>query len=184
MNDEQLVSTYRESKEAEVLDQLMLRHLAKVRSVVFRMVLDDAAADDLTQEIFLKAFRNLDAFRGESRFTTWLYHVALNVTRDFLRSEGRSPIEYHGEFHSKLPEPESRDGRPEQAVLQSEMMSEIERALAGLSPALRAAMVLTVLQQLTPTEAAAIEDCTLDTMYSRIHEARKQLKQSLKHYLT
>ena len=167
-----------------MLDELMERHLAKVRSVVFRMVLDEAVADDLTQDVFLKVFRNLDSFRGESQFATWLYRVALNVAHDFLRSAGRLRVEYHAEFHGELPQPESRDAKPEQAVLRSELLGEIERALSGLSPALRAAMVLTVLEQLSPAEAATIEDCTVDTMYSRIHAARKQLKQSLKHYLS
>jgi RNA polymerase sigma-70 factor (ECF subfamily) len=180
LNDEQLVSTYRESGKAELLDQLMVRHLPKVRGLVFRMLLDDGSTDDVTQEVFLKAFRGLDSFQGQSKFGTWLYRVAINVVHDFLRKENRSRVEYRAD----LPQPESEAVKPEQAALQSELMGEVHQALAGLSPSLRAAMALTVLDQHSPKEAAEIEDCSLETMYWRIHEARKQLKQGLNHYVT
>lgn len=158
----------------------MRRHLTKVRLVVFRMVLDDAVADDLTQEVFLKAFGNLGSFRAQSQFSTWLYRVTINVVQDFLRSAKASRVE----FHAELPESVATAAKPDQVALGSELTGEIGRALADLSPALREAIVLTVLEQLSPTEAALIEDCTVNTMYWRIHEARKQLKQRLNRYLS
>jgi RNA polymerase sigma-70 factor (ECF subfamily) len=144
------------------------------------MVLDDAAADDLTQEVMLKAFRGLAGFDGKAAFSTWLYRIAMNTAYTFLASRNRSPVSFHGE----VPEPPQHQVEtPDRAAMQAELDRQIGAALDGLSPKLRAAMVLTGIQGVSPAEAAEIEGCSAATMYWRIHEARKQLNGQLSEWL-
>ena len=82
--------------------------------MVFQMVLDHSLADDVTQEVFLRAFRGLSGFRGKSKFSTWLYRVAMNTTRSFLARSGRSPVE----FRAEVPERSAEESTgPEQAMI-------------------------------------------------------------------
>jgi len=162
------------------LDELVSRHITKVRAIVFPMVLDDAVADDLTQEAFLRAVRGLSSFDGRSRFTTWLYRVAMNVVYSHLDRCGRSPVV----FRAEVPETSTGESRPERAAVQNELEQDIEAALAALSPKLRAAIVLTCLEGKSASEAADIERCSTATMYGRVHEARKQLRERLARHLT
>lgn len=177
--DEQLIATYRNTGRRDVLDQLVQSNVSMVRSTVYQMVLDEALADDLTQEVFVRALIGLSSFNGRSRFSTWLYRVAMNTTHSYLRRQSRSPVEYRTE----IPETADNDHLPEQAAMQEELEDEVAAALAELSPKLRAAIVLTSLQQIEIKEAAKIENCSRATMYWRIHEARRQLKNRLeKHF--
>ena len=180
-SDEQLINSFRQTGETELLDQLVARNISMVRSVVYQMVLDDSLADDLTQEAFLKAIAGLSSFNGQSQFSTWMYRVALNTAHSYLRRQNRSPVEHH----HKLPEPKPSKTQigPEQSALQAELEEEVEMALGSLSPKLRAAIVLTSLQKLDVKRAAKIEGCSTATMYWRVHEARKQLKTRLERYL-
>jgi RNA polymerase sigma-70 factor, ECF subfamily len=180
VDDLQLIALYRESGCRQSLDELMRRNLGPVRNIIYPMVLDEEAADDLTQEVFLKAFRGLAAFDGKAAFSTWLYRIAMNTTYTFLARRKRSPV------HFRSDPPDSVDARldpPEQAAMQSELDGQIARAMESLSPKLRAAIVLTTLQGVNPAEAAKIEGCSTATMYWRIHEARKQLDRQLRKWM-
>src|SRR5262245_60924976 len=82
--DEQLLASYRDTRRPEVLDELLRRHVPRVRGMVYQMVLNQADADDLTQEVFLRALRGLGQFNGRACFSTWLYRVAMNTAHSFL----------------------------------------------------------------------------------------------------
>jgi RNA polymerase sigma-70 factor (ECF subfamily) len=179
-SDEQLIAVYRDSGQREALDELTERHLGRVRAMIYTMVLDKSLADDLTQEVFLRAFRGLASFDGRSRFSTWLYRVTMNTIRGFLARHRRSPVS----FRAKLPDGcHLSSEHPEAVAMQSELESAVEAALRDLPPKLRAAMVLITLQRMDVGEAARIEGCTRATMYWRLHEARKRLKRRLKGHL-
>jgi RNA polymerase sigma-70 factor, ECF subfamily len=177
--DEQLVDSYRNSGEPSAADELVRRHLPRVNALIYQMVLDESASDDLTQEAFLRALSQLHTFRGDSSFVTWLVQVALNTTYNYLQRRKRSRVEF---VPSPPERPDSQPG-PDESVLADELSSEIAAALAGLSPKLRAAIVLTSLQRLDVREAARIEGCTTATLYWRIHQARKQLRSRLEKWL-
>jgi RNA polymerase sigma-70 factor (ECF subfamily) len=179
LSDEALVTAYLASREAAALETLVSRHLVPIRNLVFRMVLDDHVADDLTQEVFLQAIRGLPSFRGRAKFSTWLYRVAMNAIHKHLGRERRSPIE----FREELPDAGHAGSPPDQAALSDELQGVLETALAELDPVLRAALVLTCLGGLPIPEAAAVENCSLPTMYWRIHRARRLLKCRLQKYL-
>ncbi len=179
-SDEQLIDCYRESGQRQALEELVGRYLGKVRGTVYAMVLDASLADDLTQEVLLRAIRGLAGFHGRATFSTWLYRVAMNTTHSFLARRCRSPVT----FRRELPDlPSAASKSAERTAIGSELDGAIRAALADLTPKLRAAIVLTALEQLDAAAAARIGGCSTATMYWRIHEARKQLKKRLEGHL-
>lgn len=170
-SDAQLVAAW-QSGDRGALDELADRHLATVRRMIHSMILDDAAADDLTQEVLLRAFRSLGSFRGRSKFTTWLYRIAMNTVHDALARRRRSPVDDRAELPAVAA---SRDPGPGDGVERHEFDAAVEQALTALPPKLRAAIVLVTIQEVDPAEAARIEGCTRATIYWRLHEARRRL---------
>lgn len=181
LTDEQLLDDYRKWGRRELLDELLGRHLALVRNLAFRMTLDEEGADDIAQQALLHAVQGINSFNGQCNFRTWLYRVTLNAAYDFLDRKKRSPIQYTSEWS------ETDEGTvppPQQSALMDELFEQLTAAIAELSPKMRAAIVLTVIEQLDVAQAAKIEGCSTATMYWRIHEARKQLKVRLGDYLS
>jgi RNA polymerase sigma-70 factor (ECF subfamily) len=179
-SDENLIHRFHKTAQPELLETVLSRHLASVRSMVFQMLLDHNAADDVTQDVFLRVLRGLETFDGRSQFSTWLFRIAMNAVRSHITKCGRLRVQ----FQNELPEDRvSARTEPGGCALAAELTTEVQRALAQLSPQLRAAIVLVCLQGKSATDAAAIEDCSTDTMYWRVHEARKQLKSLLAEYL-
>jgi len=179
-NDEQLLRDFRLTGDVAVLDVLLDRHIKTTRAMIYQMVLNHADADDLTQEVFLRAFRWIGTFREKSRFSTWLYRIALNTTHSFLARKASAPFESHVVPPEQMDRPgNSPDGR----ALGEELNSEVVSALESLSPKLRASVVLTAIQGIGAKEAAQVEGCTVPTLYWRVHEARKILRKRLDSYL-
>jgi RNA polymerase sigma-70 factor (ECF subfamily) len=178
--DEDLIAAIRRGDDPGALAELVGRHLPLVRRLVFQMILDDAAADDVTQEVFLRAIRGLAGFDGRSKFSTWLFRISKNTALTWIERQARTPAGGHNQTADCV----AAASEPDRGLLAAELSSHVEAALGQLSPALRAAVVLTALEGLTPTEAAEIEECSTSTMYWRIHEARKQLRQRLKEHLS
>jgi len=181
MTDEQLVAAYRRDRQRECLERLLGRHLGRVRGMIFGMVLDHGDADDVMQEVFLRAIRGLAGFDGRSRFSTWLYRIALNTTRRFLERRGRSRERVETELFESLG---SQQQAPDRRVMDDELSGQIAAGLASLSPALRAAISMVKLEGMSIEEAAEIEGCATATIYWRIHEARRLLKERLNRYLS
>ncbi len=177
--DEQLVERCQNGGCPQAANELVQRHLRRVRAVIFPMVLDHSVADDLTQETFLRAWRGLSGFRAEARFSTWLTRIAWNVVQDEVSRRERSAAVVAESIEMAC----SVTDRPDQTALHRELDQQITAALASLSAKLRAAIVLTGLQQLSPDEAAKLEGCSIATMYWRIHEARRLLEERLARYL-
>ena len=176
--DAELIEAHRRG-EAAAVEELVARHLARVRNLLFQLVLDRDEADELTQEVFVSVLRNLDGFRGESAFTTWLHRIAVNTARQAARRTRskrnevtRAARASHGEASA-----------PESELIRSEQRDGVQQALAKLSLPLRSAVVLTVMQGLSAGEAAEIEGCPIGTMYWRMHEARRLLRDALKGWI-
>lgn len=180
-SDEELVDSYQRTRRKQDLDVLLGRYVGRLQGMIYAMVLNHTDADDLTQEVFLRAIRGLPQFAGQSRFSTWLYRVALNTTHRFLQRQAGSPVD----AQAVPPEPAGPGSdQPDRKAMQAEMNHQITAALAELSPSLRAAMVLTVLEGMSAKEAARIEECSRATMYWRVHRARKILTQRLAKHLS
>ena len=180
-SDKQLIELFREGGRQDAIDELLRRHIGRVRATIFQMVHSNSDADDLTQEVFVRAVRGVQTFDCRAEFSTWLYRVAMNTTYSFLKRRGRSRVE----FHSDMQEPVTpADSAPDRAVLQAELTAEVETAVASLSPNLRGAIVLVCLQGLSPSEAAEVEGCSTATIHWRVHEGRQKLKRLLREHLS
>ena len=174
--DLELIQAFR-GGDRVAADELVRRHLARVRNLVYQLVLNNDATDDLTQDVFARALRGLETFRGQSSVATWLHRIALNVAYQFLRQT-------HRRGTSKLTE--SIDGAmaaPDARLIELEGNDRVATALGRLTPSLRAAIVLTAMQGLSAIEAAEIEECSVGTMYWRVHEARRRLRDDLKDWI-
>ena len=178
---EDVLTHLRDRDEPRLLSGILCEHVASVRTMISQMVLNEADADDLTQEVFLRAIRGIRGFQGKSQLSTWLHRIAMNTVRSFLRSRNR-PQPASGE--ALLDRVDLRAFPPEQLAIADEFDNAITAAMGSLPPALRAAVVLTMMQGLGVREAARIEGCAAATMYWRMHKARKILKKRLEKYLT
>jgi RNA polymerase sigma-70 factor (ECF subfamily) len=179
ISDEQLIAKYQATRASADLDELFARHLQVVRNLAYRIVMSNSAADDITQEVFICVFRNAHTFRGDAKFSTWLYQITMNATKAYFRKQTH---------RTELPDEDLKNlsytnNPPDQRVMHNELTNEIERALAKLSRKLRTAIILTSIEHLSASAAAKIESCSVPTMHWRVHQARKQLKQHLHRYL-
>lgn len=173
--DEQLVADFQQMGKRDCLEALIRRHIGKVRAMIYPMVLNDADADDLTQEVFMRVAQAIGGFRQTARFTTWLYRIAMNTTVSFLRTRRRAPAACETDLSALV---DQNPVPPDQLAVQ-ETEIRITKALASLSPRLRAAITLTAIHGMEAAEAAKIEGCALATFYWRIHQARRLLKNKL-----
>ena len=179
--DEELIAALRNSGDPQAISRVVRQHVGRVRSMISQMVPRHADVDDLTQEAFLRAIRGIRGFRGESQFSTWLYRIAMNTTHSYLRKQGRRPRASEGFLADRA---DGRTSTPDRLAMAGELNGAITDALGALTPAQRAAVVLTTMQGLSVREAAEIEGCTAAAIHWRIHKARKNLKKRLGKYLT
>src|SRR5262245_42492684 len=166
-------------------DALVLKYQHKVVKLVLRYVRSPAEAEDIAQEAFIKAYRALPQFRGDSAFYTWLYRIAINTAKNALVSRDRSPVEYaldlqnseeSYEVQGRLKDSET----PEALALTEEIRSIVNGAIEALPEDLRTAIVLRELEGLSYEEIASTMDCPVGTVRSRIFRAREAIDRRLR----
>jgi RNA polymerase sigma-70 factor (ECF subfamily) len=166
-------------------DLLVRKYQHKVVKLVLRYVRNPAEAEDIAQEAFIKAYRALPQFRGDSAFYTWMYRIAINTAKNSLASRDRSPIAYDldltdpEESHSvqtKLQDPDT----PEGMALTDEIRGIVNSAIEGLPEELKTAIVLRELDGLSYEEIAAAMECPVGTVRSRIFRAREAIDKRLR----
>jgi RNA polymerase sigma-70 factor (ECF subfamily) len=166
-------------------DALVLKYQHKLVKLVMRYVRNPAEAEDIAQEAFIKAYRALPQFRGDSAFYTWLYRIAINTAKNAVVSRDRSPIEYELDRHN-TDESYDMQGRmkdsetPEGLVLTDEIRTTVNAAIDSLPEDLRTAIVLRELEGLSYEEIAAAMDCPVGTVRSRIFRAREAIDRRLR----
>ena len=171
--------------DKSAFDLLVRKYQHKVVKLVLRYVRNPAEAEDIAQEAFIKAYRALPQFRGDSAFYTWMYRIAINTAKNSLASRDRSPIAYDldltdpEESHSvqtKLQDPDT----PEGMALTEEIRGIVNSAIEGLPEELKTAIVLRELDGLSYEEIAAAMDCPVGTVRSRIFRAREAIDKRLR----
>ncbi len=172
-----------ESKAGDraAFEELLSRHYQRTHGLVFRLT-DADRVDDLTQEAFVLAYRNIQRFRGDARFSTWLTRIAINVCRsEWRRRKNRreDPLELVStEVIAEKSKGNRRDGSV--AMIEAEKGERIDREIAALPPRLRIAFTLRYIEGHSPTEVAAVLGCREGTVRSRLFNARQILKVRLK----
>ncbi|HHO70436.1 MAG TPA: RNA polymerase sigma factor RpoE [Halothiobacillus sp.] len=187
LTDKVLVQRAQAGEQA-AFELLVRKYQHKILRLISRFVRDPDDALDLTQETFIKAYRALDTFRGDSAFYTWLYRIAINTAKNQLSSNGRYgyiwSLNSSPGFESEepMPEPEAlRDhATPENAVLTDELEAVIRKAIAALPEDLRTALTLRELEGLSYEEIAQVMGCPIGTVRSRIFRAREAVDKRLK----
>jgi RNA polymerase sigma-70 factor (ECF subfamily) len=160
--------------DTEAYATLVKEHQKMVHAVAFRMTGSLADAEDLTQETFLRAFRQLGSFRSEAKFSTWLCQIAVNLGLNWRARENRRDNVHTKWTADAISENDSRGGFPD------ELSRRVQNALDKLPAKQRAAIVLTVYENQTHAAAAKILNCTEATISWRVFAARQKLKRLLK----
>jgi RNA polymerase sigma-70 factor, ECF subfamily len=181
--DQQLVQRV-QAGDKSAFNLLVLKYQHRVLKLVGRFVSDAAEAEDVAQEAFLKAYRALASFRGESAFYTWLYRIAINTAKNALVANRRRPVDFdldlqdpdQYERHARLKD----DDTPEGVLLTDEIRNVVERAMEQLPEDLRTAIILRELEGLSYEEIAEAMDCPVGTVRSRIFRAREAIDKKLK----
>ena len=160
-------------------EELVRAYEKEIYNLCLRMLGGEQDALDASQEAFFKAFRSLDSFRGESRFSTWLYRLASNVCLDMLRK--RSNRREVSLDDDEILLPPIRDSRPspQEAVETNELRQIMNKALDSLAPEFRQAVVLRDVTGLSYEEIAGVTGLEAGTVKSRIFRARRKLADAL-----
>ena len=171
--------------DSGAFDALVRRYQHKVVKLVMRYVRDSAEAEDIAQEAFIKAYRALPRFRGDSAFYTWLYRIAINTAKNTLAARGRSPIEYDldgpdGEESHEMQARMKDTATPEALALTEEIRNTVTAAIDRLPEDLRTAIQLRELEGLSYEEIAARMQCPVGTVRSRIFRAREAIDARLR----
>ena len=170
--------------DKKAFDVLVLKYQHKVANLISRYIRDQSEVLDVTQEAFIKAYRALPKFRGDSAFYTWLYRVAINTAKNHLAAQGRRPpgddIEADTAEQMDMGGRLKEMGTPERMAMQGEIAQTIQQALDELPDDLRTAITLRELEGLTYDEIAQAMDCPIGTVRSRIFRAREAIDVKLK----
>lgn len=162
--------------DRSAFDVLVTRYQHKVVKLVMRFVRDQSEAQDVTQEAFLKAYRALPRFRGDSAFYTWLYRITINTAKNHLVAARRRPLDYNldlqdsdqYELHGRLKDIDT----PERVLMSEEIREAVNQAIEALPEDLRTAIMLRELEGMTYEEIATTMECPVGTVRSRIFRAR------------
>ncbi|MEE9141370.1 MAG: RNA polymerase sigma factor RpoE [Gammaproteobacteria bacterium] len=169
--------------DKSAFDVLVRKYQHKIVKLVMRYVHDPSEAQDVAQEAFLKAYRALPKFRGDSAFYTWIYRIAINTAKNYLVASRRRPLEYdldlqdpeQYDMHARLRESDT----PEGLALTAEIRRTVEKAVEQLPDDLRTAIILREMEGMSYEEIALTMQCPVGTVRSRIFRAREAIDKRL-----
>ena len=179
-NEKMLIRRSREG-DLEAFGELIDEYGKQIYSISFQILGNHADAEDMLQEAFLKAYKNLKKFKGNSRFYTWLYRLTINLCINYQKKNGRMiPLPPEAMASLNNERGKKQNSNPHQT---REICQEIRAAIESLSRPLRMAMVLVAFHGLSHREAAEIEGCSEGTISWRIFKARQYLRKKLGAFL-
>lgn len=170
--------------DRRAFDMLVLKYQQRIANLIGRYLRDSSEVLDVTQDAFLKAYRALPGFRGESAFYTWIYRIAINTVKNHMMAQGRRPpgddveaeIAEQMDIGSKLREVAT----PEAELLSSEIADNVQAALDGLPQDLRTAIMLREFEGMSYEEIATTMESPIGTVRSRIFRAREAIDKRLR----
>lgn len=181
--DKQLVRRVQRGDKA-AFDLLVLKYQHKIFGLVSRYVSDADEIQDVAQEAFIKAYRALPRFRGDSAFYTWLYRIAINTAKNYLVARNRRPpgvdVDAADAEYFDAPSALKDIENPENALYGAELKAVVDRAIQELPADLRAALTLREFDGLSYEDIAAIMECPVGTVRSRIFRAREAVDQQVR----
>ncbi|WP_233401703.1 RNA polymerase sigma factor RpoE [Marinomonas ostreistagni] len=181
--DEALVQRV-QAGDKRAFDLLVLKYQHKVAALVSRYIQDKQEVLDVAQESFIKAYRAIDSFRGESAFYTWLYRIAVNTAKNYLVSRSRRPpasdVELDNEDVHAVYSELSDGGTPDANLNRDRLEVEIQNAIQDLPEELRGALTLREFDGLSYEDIAQVMDCPVGTVRSRIFRAREAVEKRIR----
>jgi len=182
--DQQLV-VRAQSGDKRAFELLVIKYQRKVERLLSRLIRDQAEIEDVTQEAFIKAYRALANFRGDSAFYTWLYRIAVNTAKNYLMSQGRRAPTSTGYDAEEAEGFEDATGLRDIATPEAQLMSKqiaqiVNQTIDKLPEELKTAIMLREIDGLSYEEIAQIMDCPIGTVRSRIFRAREAVAEQLR----
>jgi RNA polymerase sigma-70 factor (ECF subfamily) len=174
--------------DQRAFELLVIKYQRRLQRLIGTIVRDSDMVEDIAQETFIRAYRALPQFRGDSQFYTWLYRIAVNTAKKFLQERKRSPTMSDRAFASTEDKDETfrvavdqiNDDTPESVLAAKEIAAAVNSGLLALPLDLRQALTLREIEGLSYEEIAAVMDCPLGTVRSRIFRARELISAKLK----
>lgn len=181
-SDQQLVKRVQQG-DKRAFDLLVLKYQHKILAIVGRYVKDNGEVHDVVQETFIKAYRALANFRGDSAFYTWIYRIAINTAKNHLVARGRRPPSRdvdmeEAEFYSGSDSLRDID-TPESELMKDQLEAVVHAAIRSLPEDLRTAVTLREMDGLSYEEIAEVMDCPVGTVRSRIFRARESIDKQI-----
>ena len=177
-SDENLVAELREGNEA-AFNRIVERYKREMYALAYRFTGNHQDADDIAQETFLKAYRSVRSFRGDSSLRTWLYRIAVNTSINHLK-KGKKSVWVELDTQRQAP---AVGPKGEQKLLEKEFQARLEQAIARLPQKQKKTLILKVFQELKFSEIAAVMKCSIGTAKANFFHAVSKLKTDLIGYL-
>jgi len=183
VTDKQLIERVKNGEKA-AYDLLVLKYQQRIINLVSRFVRNQSDALDVTQEAFIKAYRALPNFRGDSAFYTWLYRIAVNTAKNHLAVQNRRPSGNNYDV-SEIEQIEGADALKEQAspeslLMKDQLQATVLKAIEDLPEDLKTAIMLREIEGLSYEEIAGVMECPIGTVRSRIFRAREAIDNEMK----
>jgi RNA polymerase sigma-70 factor (ECF subfamily) len=176
--DEELV-VLSTAGDTDSFNQLVVRWERPIFALAYRVLGREEDARDVCQETFLRAFRALKGFKGQAKFSSWLYRIALNLCRDWIRRERRTPIAAPLDDDIEPASPTGPVETAEELVVRRDLGRVITRAMTALSEDQRTTIVLKEYHGLTFREIADLQGCPLSTIKTRLYQGLSVLRRQL-----
>lgn len=183
--DQQIVERVQRG-DKQAFGLLVIKYQRKLGRLISQFIRDSSEVEDVTQEAFIKAYRALPSFRGDSAFYTWLYRIGINTAKNFLVSQGRRAPTNTLSVDSEDAENYEEGGNlrelntPESELMSKQIAQTVNLTLDGLPEELRTAIILREIEGLSYEEIASVMNCPIGTVRSRIFRAREAISEELR----
>ncbi len=185
-NDMDLVQRV-QNGDKQAFNLLVQKYQFRIKHLVGRFVKDESEQEDIVQEAFIKAYRAITRFRGDSAFYTWLYRITVNTAKNYLVASGRRPpardVDLDEVVHSRGADGLVETNAPDKILENDQLVCAVKQAIANLPDELKEAIQLRELDGLSYEDIAQVMECPIGTVRSRIFRAREAIERAITNYV-